>query len=286
MAWFLKTNRFVLWAFVAVIVTVPLLVTFTLPVAISERIEVAYGAVSQIPDGSTVIMFPGTYGPGGGRIFVGYSFDVVIKQLITKNCKFVFIDEYTAVNTAWRAAHLDNLIKWPDRGYTYGVDYVYLPFIPGQEMMLITLREDFQSIVVNDLYGTPISQIPMLANVVGGVDFSACIEAGNAPDQISNLIRQWGANVANAPPIHVALCAPSMISEYLPFYKPGEPDSQISGIVAGSGEAAQYEVISGIGGPAAAVVNVTSLGMLYTFFMLLITNILYIATATKKEEST
>jgi hypothetical protein len=284
MAWWLKTNRFVLWAFVALIITIPLVVYLPLPVDVSDRVETAYAAISAVPDGSNVILFPGAYGPGGGRIFVGYSFDVVIKQLIVKDCNFVFIDEYTAVNTAWRASHLDNLIKWEDRGYVYGVDYVYLPFIPGREMMLITLREDFQSIVSVDLYGTDISTLPLVADITKGSDFALCLEAGNAPDQISDLIRQWGANVNNAPPVHVGLCDPSMISEYLPFYKPGSPDTQISGLVAGSTEAAQYEVVSGIGGPAAMVVNVTSLGMLYTFFMLLITNILYVATSPAKKE--
>jgi hypothetical protein len=47
---------------------------------------------------------------------------------------------------------------------TYGVDFVYLGFIPGEETALAALFSNIRSVAVTDYYGTPLDQLPMMTS--------------------------------------------------------------------------------------------------------------------------
>lgn len=146
----------------------------------------------------------------------------------------------------------------------YGVDYVAMPYLAGVETAYANVAEDLWT-YGKDLYGTPLSDLPIMENVYSISDINFIFQATISGTHADGCLRQW-AQTYNVP-FGWCLSAPMM-----PTYMPYVP-SQVLGIIGGVPGGAQYELLINKPGNAVSFTDSISLIVLISFVMIVIVNI-------------
>jgi hypothetical protein len=159
-------------------------------------------------------------------------------------------------------------------GKTYGVDYVNLGYVGGlSETTFAALASDVKRAAPSDLFGTPVGQLPMMADITDASDFKLIIVTacgGGAP--YLYVLRQWTITYG-VPGYHINTAGIS--SNLAPYF----PD-QASGVIDGAVGGAQYErLLADNYGIAlswgSASVDITGVTMVIMTVMIIIGNIRY-----------
>lgn len=137
------------------------LVPMGFPFGMSEITVEIYELVENLPPGSIIIQ-------GGSGVF---AFDLesaaamiaCIKQLERNDLKLVNIP-FGVEAVQFQKYCVDSARVDESFGGTweYGVDWVQLPYIPGGSAALISLLDDVHGTVETDVYGTPLSELPIM----------------------------------------------------------------------------------------------------------------------------
>jgi hypothetical protein len=135
--------------------------------------------------------------------------------------------------------------------YEYGVDWVFLGYIPGGETALAALHEDFPSIALADWEGTPASELPLLQGIQDYRDFDLAI--ANTWD-FYKFARQW-PSTPETPTI--AMVPTWTWASARPFY----PDT-FKAMMHGTKGAGEYEILLGIPGRGIASADALTLSTL------------------------
>jgi hypothetical protein len=200
----------------------------------------------------------------GAYASVGPSGIVMAKHLKQKGAKIMFVSSYRpdgapmAKEIAAKAG-LEN----------YGTDYVILGYVPGEEAFVAAIAKDFRGNVKTDLFGTAISDIPLLKNVQGPKDFAQIITLTSSECAVW-WIRQW--NIPYGTPI-IAACTGATLGGNLAYY----PDKGLIAYlddVAGSGE---YEYITALPGRATIMLGMQNITHIWMIFWMILGNVALIA---------
>jgi hypothetical protein len=124
--------------------------------------------------------------------------------------------------------NVENILRympqWAKDSKTYGVDWVYLGFVPGEESAVAALFSDIRSVVTVDYYGNPIDSLPMMTT--GHPDTGGPINDYTAYTTYTPM--HWAANFIEAEarvagetygvPIIKPNLGPMNWAYYAPFY--------------------------------------------------------------------
>jgi hypothetical protein len=248
-----------IWSFVILIVVIPLLIPFSLPVTISEPTQAMYDYIESLNKVGTVALVE-IHGEPGHLVDVGYGARAVLTHIWQRpiNAKLViFTYLQTAVTSIF--SHIDILKqRFPDK--IYGEDYVFLGFIPGGAPIALSMigKDIWAAASGVDVYGTPLANLPMMTNIHSMEDVDLAFE-----DRESTAVVQYWYNVYETP-IVSAIVVPED-----EFYRAGF----IKGFIASTGGVVQYEKLIAFPGPATKMASSMAMGMGGLSLFIIVVNI-------------
>ncbi|MEM3640392.1 MAG: hypothetical protein QXH37_00475, partial [Candidatus Bathyarchaeia archaeon] len=157
---------------------------------------------------------------------------------------------------------------------TYGVDYVFLGYIAGNEPAVRSLATSIRGTVAVDNYGTAISALQMMANIDKAEDFALVFIVSSGTDTFGWYVRQWYTPY-NIPLLFGAL---SVIG---PSIKPYVDAGQAIGMLTGQRSAAEYETLVGRKGLGLASMDAQSFAHALILIFIIIGNVILFATRSK-----
>jgi hypothetical protein len=262
----LGIDRRIIYLIIFLSVCTPLLVPLGLPIKIGGYTPVVYDLIESIPDGA-IVWFSNdgvaSYYPDSM-----YQEAAMLNHLYKKNVKLVFTDLSTNAE-GWQLMQ-NTLSKYspiPDTK-VYGVDYVFMGFIAGQESAIASLAADWKGTAPKDAYDTPLTDIPLTKNINDIHDFHLVIVITGGWDPAQNYIRQ----IFTPYGVPIILGGPQGTeTAIVPFYLAG----QVAGMMFGARTGAEYESL--IGGPfyAIRVMDAQSVAHVMILVFLVIGNVGY-----------
>lgn len=258
-----KLDRRIVFIFILIFVSIPVLVRLDMPIPSSKEVDDFHAAIAGVPDGST-IFFPADFDPGSVAELEPMM-RASLTQLFQKNCKVV---SFTLWDTG--AGVVDRIIRdvAGQMGKEYGVDYCYLGYKAGREVVMVQIANGIKSVFPEDFVGTPTSQLPILANVERLTDCALMVNISAGYPGTKEWVQQ--VRTRFSVPM-LSGCTGVSAPEYYPYYQSG----QLSGLLGGLGGAAKYEALVGIKGPATAGMPAQSMGHLAIIAFILLGNILW-----------
>jgi len=263
------------WIFLAFLIAVciPIIQPLGLPIKISDNTRRVYQAVEDVPDGGLVVLTPDFSYDNRGELLP--MLETIFEHLLTKDVKVVSVGFYGAASPmlmeeAMKAVGLERY------GKEYGVDFVNLGFIAGDEPAITSFGEDTQALVKVDYYGTPISQLSIMdsLNNAGDIDLEISLSAGmNYPELY---LRQWqttfGTKVTGG-------CVGLIYAPLLPYMESG----QLEGFLPSLRGAAEYELVSNRPGVAIIGMDSQSLVHVVVIVAIIISNLSMLGGSKEKE---
>jgi hypothetical protein len=245
-----KMNAFALILIVAT--AYPLWVTLNIPLTITAITRGFYDAINQVPEGGVVVMgfMVNKFEQYKGKEDVCAA---IWRSLHQRKLKVINLSVGPVAQIFFEDIYKRN--KLVERyGLKYGEDYVITPYIAGEETALAAFAKDTWSAVSTDLYGTPISSLPLMQRVRSFNDVAlgwmACYSASNN-DQF---IRQWGW--AYNKPLIMSFQGFGAVAYAYPF--------PVKGVLDGIRGEAEFEFLTGFGGAQLAQLQAQSLfGLVY-----------------------
>ena len=263
--WFdrvLTIDRRWIYLLMAIAVVIPAIVTFDVPVAVSNEVRAIYDFVDELEPGD-VLLLAIDYDPSTLAELHPMS-EAILRQAFEKDVRVIV----TALNQ-FGPAMADELITRvaDDLGKVNGVDYTFLGYKPYPALTILAMGTDFRVPFPTDYYGTEIEDIPMMedihnyAEVVGVVSMAG----GNAAD----MWIQYG-NAKYGIPVALGVTG-VMASDYYPYLQ----SDQLTGLLGGLKGAAEYETLVGVPDTATIGMDAQSLAHLAIIMFILIGNIMF-----------
>lgn len=253
------------WIFVVFLmaVCIPIIKPFGLPIEISDNTRQVYNTLESVPEGGLVVLTPDFSYDNRGELLP--MLEVLVNHLFHRNVKVVSVSFYgpqgpLLMGEAIKSIGLEN------HGKEYGVDFVDLGYLAGDEATVAALGTDVHALVKVDYYGTPISQLPIMEffNNAGDIDLAISLSAGmNYPELY---LRQWqttyGTRVTGG-------CVGLIYAPLLPYVASG----QLEGYLPSLKGAAEYELLSHSPGKAIIGMDSQSLVHVVVIAVIIICNI-------------
>jgi len=253
-----------IWAITFILFIIPIVRPLGTEVEMTPMTLEIYNRIQALPPGSILVT-------GGNGIF---SFMLenspatiaCLKQMARQHLRIVNvplgIENPPFFKYCIDAAGVDESVGGP---WKYGRDYVALPYLPGGESTRILFLKDVKQTVNTDIYGTPISQIPLMNDVKDASSFAYWIDSSGT--DIPSLVRTSIA-MYNLPVIgftHAYYY--SVYTPYLAMY-PGKI-WLTNGIIGG----AQYETLMNIKGLGHSGIDTYQLVSIYFYALFILGNI-------------
>jgi hypothetical protein len=191
-----------------------------------------------------------------------------VKMLVRQEAKIiVWSIDFADVDITWEKL----VSQVPDLDhYTYGEDYVFFGFIPGQEANVALLGSNIRALLTLDKTGTSIDDLPIMKEVNSAEDFRLVLSSDSGIDWISWYIQQWHTNYGT--PIG-EIGVSTAASILMPYFRSGE----IFGMSAGSRGGAELESLIKAPGEATLTLDSISLSHLLVVVFIIFANVGYFA---------
>jgi len=235
------------------------------PISVSEPTIRSYQAVDGLKPNSLVLIAVDF--DAGMFASVGYQGVAIIRHLMQKEARIVFVSSYTS-NAPGLTIMMEKQANI-DSKYKYGVNYVNLGFVPGAETFVAAIAKDFRANVKTDVDGTPIDNLPALQGVKDAGSFSLVIDLTSS-ECVPWWARQW--SIPYGVPL-VAGATGATVTGVMPYY----PNKGVVGYlndVAGGGE---YEALLKSPGEATRVLGMQNIAHMWWFFWMALGNIALVA---------
>jgi hypothetical protein len=247
-----KTTRFyqIIWALCLIGMFIPLVYPLGLPVVLSEPVKDYYQSIADLPEGSVIAV---SFGASASLLDEQEAqFLATWKTIFDHGHKVIWYctteDASIIINNELKVVNPENY------GYTYGEDYVILPYSPLGEAGQTAFALSIRSIYSTDINGDSLDDIPLIADIDNQAGIDLLVYQYTSCTDIEWAVRQWVVPY-NKPVIATTLgCCGPMAAPYYP--------TQIQGFLSGSGAGTELEVVSGNPGPGAAMGDAKNLGIL------------------------
>jgi hypothetical protein len=194
-----------------------------------------------------------------------------LKLCAEKNCKFIVLagrPEGAANAHKLFQMFEPEINQW---GLEYGVDYVHLGYVTGEEAMVRQIAQDLKGLTSVDYYGNPISELPILEGVDDITDYSLMgfiiLTSGEM------YVRQWWSyaqDLGHQVPI-INNVQSGGVQINMPFVRAGQINAMVNGLRGG----AELEQLSQRLGPGTISIDAFSLAHLYGIALIIISNAWY-----------
>ncbi len=244
---------------------IPILYPLGLPVPVGAPAADYIKAIKEIPPGSNVLFFQEMSGSGWDE--TKGSFTATLKYLWSKKINVVIVAVYAdaAPTSLWGIEYAN-----PKRfGVKYGENYVFLGYVPGEEVMVAGFRDSIRARVSTDYLGTPLDQIPLMQKVDSWKDFSAIFVNFSTGTAMDKYVRQWYATHPEIPQLWMTASGNEMST--VSYWVAGMTKGYLSGPTGG----AAMESFIGEPALAAKITDMKNLASIPTLVLVLIGNIAY-----------
>jgi hypothetical protein len=155
-----------------------------------------------------------------------------------------------------------------ETGARYGVDYCFLGYKAGTDVVILAWGQDVRIGFPTDYYNTPLARIPLMRRARSYADLGLVItlSAASYPDLwVAFAYERYGEKVAAGV---TAVMAP----DYYPYLQTG----QFVGMVGGLKGAAEYEVLIGRPGNGFKGMDAQTVVHLFIFLLIVLGNAAYL----------
>lgn len=266
-AWYdrlLNIDRRWIYLLMALVVIVPAVRPFTVPVGISGEVRAVHEYVEAQPAGG-VIHLAVDYDPSTLAELQPMA-EAILHQCFAKDLRLVI----TALSQ-FGPAMVDELVTriGAEHGKVRGVDYTFLGYKPYPAITILAMGSNYRVPFPTDFYGTPVDSIPMMQDIH---NFSnvACV-VSLAGGNVADMWIQYG-NAKYGVPVALGVTG-VMASDYYPYLQSG----QIFGLLPGVKGAAEYERLRGRLGEASRGMPYQVTSHLLIILAMLVANIGFVA---------
>lgn len=256
----IEIDRRIILAVSMVIIALPYIFPFALPLKIDATTQDTYGVLEDIPDGSTIFFSVDIGLESLAEMQSGLN--VMAKYFIDRQFKIVSCSFYTdgpVIFTTYFKPMLEAA------GYVDGVDFINLGYISGLTVAYQATATDIRSAVQTDYYGNPIDGQPIMENVNKATDFALAITI-DAYNSVNDYITYWGTPFGT--PI-VGFATGTCFMVYYPQYIGG----LCEGLVNGGRGIAEFELLVKKPGLALAGIGAVTVANLMVILFMVLGNI-------------
>jgi hypothetical protein len=260
----------IIYLLIMIALIVPYFTPLGLPLTISEETKAVYALIETLPTDKPVVLSLGSHVTWW--LETGGMVDILWRHLIMRGIKTIGIVTSMESEVLW-PRELERIGPLLDEhGYEYGIDYAIFPMLIGDEPGYAAFSEDFSNVFSYDLWGKPIAEIPLIANLPtkSAADYSCLFDITDGFGSTQSWVRQ-----AKQPYGTKIVCAPygAVLSSYYPYYTAGTFDGLLPSIRGAS----EYQVYMDIPMAEAASMDSQSLVHLFVVIFLVVGNIGYFA---------
>jgi len=255
------------WLYIIVFVAIAALLIspIALPIKVNRWTKAYYEYVQKLPAGSLVIVSPDFAAAAYSEL--GFATQDVLKHLWLRGANVIIVgfvaDAPNMADQALRA--LQGYIA--QNNIVYGQDFVALPLIAGGDTGRVALAEKGKALLTTDVYGTPVSQIPILQGFNTAKDIKLVVGI----DMSSGY--SWSSMWYIPYQVPVAGCGPvTGMHTTLTNFDAG----LFVGAIVGLSGTAEYESLLGLYTTATAKASITNVTMFTVVLTSLAINIAYL----------
>lgn len=257
-------RRILMWG-VVIAVSIPYFVPVGLPIPMEPWAQDAIDYMESVPDGCTVLL------DLSAALRVITELETGMKAsawyFTQRDIKIVGTCFYPDGVLEWYSYVEPELIK---AGYVYGEDYVFLGYIPGEATAVDRLAKSIRGVVTVDDNGTPLDELPLMANIDTWEDFEFVLAFGSGWGPTAFVTYWYQPYGANIIPFSHMYGLTGYLNSWMAGFVPGT----ICG-VRGSAEWANY---LGLQSNAATTLDSVGLGHIIMIVMVILGNISYLYT--------
>lgn len=257
------TQNHLIYILLALAVSYPLIKPMGLPLEVSPNVQMAYDAVENIPNGSTVLWIwdcaPASFND------VGASGIALGNHMFKKDLKLIAV------------TFMENSIGNFDRamaaieyeGKVYGTDYVDLGFAAGLEPTVAALADDLHATKPKDRAGNSIATLPITKDVKNIKDISLIVSMSSGSPGTEAVIRQIALRYPEIPV--VSACAAGQATRFYVYLDSGHLTGLLPGLRAG----AEYERLIDKPAYGTSAMDALSVQHLFIIGLLVVGNIIH-----------
>jgi hypothetical protein len=264
-----------IWAITFILFIAPMLYPLGTKVEMTQMTLDIYNNIQALPSGTILIT-------GGAGVFsfmleCSAAYIAFIKQAARQHLRLVNlplgVENVPYFQYCIDAAGVDQSKGGP---WKYGTDYVALPYLAGGDATRISFLQDVKKTVNTDVFGTPISDLPLMNDVKNSKNFAYWIDSTGTdiPSLARYSIGQFQLPVIGF--IHAYYYA--VYTPYLAMY-PGKIWFT-NGIVGG----AQYETLMGYSSLGHTGMDTYQIVSVYFFVLFALGNIVMYSGRKKEEQ--
>ncbi len=263
MPWYMRVQsitKTTIWVALVVGFIIPLVRPLGLPLNVTEATTAAFNLVDSMPAGSIVFQSIGFNPAVDAETWPQLM--ALSRHYMEKGLRIIF---YSTMQEGSMYAERIKAVA-PEYGYEYGSDFAILPFKAGGEATIAALR-DFYSFMTADVYGTPLSQLPLFGGFSGMQDVDLLVSVTGSEDPVFYV-------KYIEPEFHTPIIACGT-APLLPVIGPYVAAKQIQATVIGLSGAAEYEALAKIPGSATGAMDAQAVGHLLIVGLVLLSNLGY-----------
>ena len=252
------------WIFlnIAAVVIVPLIIPVGLPIRPTDTTKNVYDSIEKLPAGSNVLLSV-EYSPSTRP--ENHPMPISILRHLFKNNHKVFITCLWP-DGQFMAQDAINQVAKQEFNKTYGVDYVFLGFRPGNEAVVKGIVSNLRKLYTVDVYQKKIDEIPLMNGINNFKDFDFLFSSSAGfPGTI-----EWVQYASDPTGIPMASGVTSIqVNEVMPYVQAG----QMVGVLAGMPGAAEYEALIDQKGSATSGMDAQSVAHLVIVLFIILGNV-------------
>ena len=265
----LRIDRRIIFAFVALAVTIPLLIRFDLPVLPTKEVRGIYDKIDSLSEGSHVLI-AFDYDPASKEELQPMAV-ALLHHCFKNNIKVIGMT-LNPGGTGLADSAITEVGK--EYGREYKEDYVFLGYKTGVELVMINMGENIYSAFPKDFSGNATIDLPVLKGVQSLQDFDFVVDLASGSS-----IEAWIAFGKEKYNFDLgAGCTAVIGPDMYPFLQ----SKQIDGLMSGLKGAAEYETLINRKSSAVAGMSPQSVVHVLVVLFVIFGNTLYFMSRRKK----
>lgn len=238
----MNIDRRIIFIIVAIVIIIPTIYPFHLPIRVSRPSKELFNAIEKIPQSKDVMILSVDYDPQSAPELHPMNI-AILRHCFARKIKVLILCLYVQ-NLGLAEDALDIVTKEfnsraknDSEKIINGRDYVFLGWKPPPIIPILGLGEDIEKIFPTDYYGVSLKKRPMMKNIknYNSCDLLVCLASGSAPDwYLSYAQTRYGI------PVSAGVTGVS-VADYYPYLQSG----QLTGLLEGMKGAAEYETLVG-----------------------------------------